>query len=347
MDAPEAIVLGIVQGLTEFLPISSTAHLRIAPTLMGRPDPGAAFSAVIQLGTLLAVLIYFRHDIARMTTAFVRGLINRRPFAEQESRLAWMIVLGTVPIVVAGLALKRLVKSPEWRSLYVISGALIVLALLMVAAEELVKIRQQSRGPQKSLGGVGWLDALLIGICQSFALIAGTSRSGVTITGGLFLGLTREAAARFSFLLSLPAVFAAAVLELYEERDELLAPGSATTNLIVATVFSAVVGYAAIAFLLRYLRSHTMHLFVIYRIALAALLLALVMSGRVPAEDKPARDSGQTVNSHPDVEKDAHGRTQAAPTPYNKHLRGVCSQTAAEERGGMAWLGRSSSRRGS
>jgi undecaprenyl-diphosphatase len=301
MNPLQAIVLGIIQGLTEFLPISSTAHLRVAPALLGWDDPGAAFTAVIQLGTLLAVLVYFRHDIARLVAAFVRGIVNRQPFAEQDSRLAWMIAAGTIPIVIAGLAFKKHIES-TLRSLYVISAALIVLALLMVAAEELVRIRQRSRAKEKTLDNLGWLDAILVGICQAFALIPGTSRSGVTITGGLFLGMTREAAARFSFLLSLPAVLAAAVLELYRERDQLLSGEGAAVNLLLATGVSAVVGYASIAFLLQFLKSHTMHLFVVYRIALGVILLILVSSGRVPAEEK----------SH-------HETRNRAPSPVAQH----------------------------
>jgi undecaprenyl-diphosphatase len=342
MSALQAIVLGIVQGLTEFLPISSTAHLYVVPALLGWTRPSTAFVAVIQLGTLVAVLIYFRHDIARMVTAFVRGLLSRDPFAEQDSRMAWMIIVGTLPVVVAGLALKKHIET-TLKSLYVISAAMIVLALLMVAAEELVKIRKQSRTPEKRLEGVNWLDALLIGICQAFALVPGTSRSGVTITGGLFLGLTREAAARFSFLLSLPAVFAAAVLELYKEREELLAEGK-VANLIVATVVSGLVGYAAIAFLLRYLRTHTMHLFVAYRICLGLLLLTLLRLGHLAPEEKPAESPGQAVNTQPHIEKPGQPRTQTAMAPYNKHLP---YEAALQHRGEMAWQGRSSSRRGS
>lgn len=289
MTATQAIILGIIQGLTEFLPISSTAHLRIAPALFGWDDPGAAFTAVIQLGTLFAVLVYFRHDIARLTLAFVRGLLTGKPFAEQDSLLAWMIGVGTIPIVLCGLAFKHAIET-TLRSLYVISASLILLALLMVAAEELVKVRQRSRAKETTLDRMGWFDAILVGICQAFALIPGTSRSGVTITGGLFLGLSRETAARFSFLLSLPAVLAAAVLQLYKERDTLLASESSAVNLLIATVVSAVVGYAAIAFLLRFLKTHTMFLFVGYRLALAALLLFLLQTGRLKPEETPRDD---------------------------------------------------------
>jgi undecaprenyl-diphosphatase len=274
----QAIVMGVVQGLTEFLPISSTAHLRIVPELWWGKDPGAAFTAVIQLGTLLAVLIFFRQDIARLTVGFLRGLWRRRPFEEADSRMAWLIILGTVPIVVLGFAFKEHIKG-ELRSLYVISAALILVGLLMAAAEEVVKVRVQSRTLQKGMSELSWVDSLVVGFCQALALVPGTSRSGATITGGLFLGLSREAAARFSFLLSLPAVFAAAVLELFKERKELLASRGDIVNLVLATVVAGVVGYLSIAFLLRYLRTHSLYLFVAYRVALAALLLALLHSG--------------------------------------------------------------------
>ncbi len=299
MNALQAIVLGIVQGLTEFLPISSTAHLRVTPALLGwNVYVGAAFTAVIQLGTLVAVLIYFRADIVRMTLAFFRGLYSRQPFADADSRLAWLIVIGTIPVVFAGLLLKKHIEG-GWRSLYVISAAMIVVALLMVAAEEVVKIRERSRMRQKRTDQLTWVDALVIGICQALALIPGTSRSGSTITGALFLGLSREAAARFSFLLSLPAVLAAAVKELYDEREVLLASRDDAVNLILATVVAGIVGYASIAFLLRYLKTHTMHVFVIYRIALAILLLSLLASGKLsPEEGKPekhAPESGSQI----------------------------------------------------
>ncbi len=284
MNAVQAIVLGIIQGLTEFLPVSSTAHLRVAPALLGWQDPGAAFTAVIQLGTLVAVFVYFRSDIARLTVAFFRGIASGKPFADNESRLAWLIVVGTLPVVFGGLFLKKHIEG-GWRSLYVISAALIVVGLLMVAAEEMVKIRRASRTAEKPTEKLSWLDAFVIGICQALALVPGTSRSGSTITGGLFLGLSREAAARFSFLLSLPAVLAAAVKELWDERAELLASQSDVFNLVLATVVAGIVGYASIAFLLRYLKTHTMHLFVLYRIGLAVILLLLLANGVVPAED--------------------------------------------------------------
>lgn len=275
MTALEAIVLGIVQGLTEFLPISSTAHLRIVPALVGWDDPGAAFTAVIQLGTLLACIIYFRQDIGLLIVGFFRGLRSGQPFRDPYSRMAWMIIVGTLPIVVWGLLFKKNIET-NLRSLYVVSAAMIGLALFLILAEWLLERRTRAGKKGKGLWDVTWEDALLIGCAQAVALIPGSSRSGVTITAGLFCGLTREAAARFSFLLSLPAVFAAAMLELYKERETLMGSQSDAVNLGIATVVSGIVGYASIALLLRFLRTRSMWPFIIYRLLLGAALLALL-----------------------------------------------------------------------
>ncbi len=282
MSLFEAIILGIVQGLTEFLPISSTAHLRIVPALCGWQDPGAAFSAIVQIGTLAAVLAYFFRDIIDITKAFVKGLLSGKPFETQNSRMAWMIGAGTIPIVMFGLLFKSEIET-SLRSLYWISAALIVLALMLTLAEWLMKQRV-ARGMQtKEMKDIGWKEALLIGIAQSIALIPGSSRSGVTITAGLFLNLSRETAARFSFLLSLPAVFAAGIYQLYQIRDSLLSSQSELINLTAATIAAGVVGYASIAFLLSYLRKHTTSLFIIYRIALGTGILGLIAAGYVQA----------------------------------------------------------------
>ena len=261
----QAIVLGIVQGLTEFLPISSTAHLRIVPTLLGWNDPGAAFTAVIQLGTLVAVLVYFRHDIVSIVRGVFRG-----------EQLGWMIAVGTVPVVALGLLFKHNIET-NLRSLYVIALAMIGLALVLALAEWVVRRREKLRGLEQ----VGWLDAIVVGCAQAVALVPGSSRSGCTITGGLFMGLNRETAARFSFLLSLPAVFAAGI---FEFRHALHEPAGEPVALAVATFMSFVVGYASIAFLLGYLKKHTTWLFIIYRLALGAVLLALLAGGKISAE---------------------------------------------------------------
>lgn len=272
MTIIRAIVLGLVQGLTEFLPISSIAHLRIVPALLGWPDPGAAFSAVIQLGTLVAVLVYFARDVAGLTGAALAGLARGRPLADAQARLAWLIVLGTVPIGVCGLVFKRFIEH-EARSLYVISASLILLALVLWVAE-------RRGGFRKPIEAIGFRESQWVGLAQALALIPGSSRSGVTITAGLFLGLTREAAARFSFLLGIPAILASGLFEFPELVRHGLG-GGGLLSLGVATVVSAASGYLAIAFLLRYLRTHTTHLFVWYRLALGGLLLALLASGRL------------------------------------------------------------------
>jgi undecaprenyl-diphosphatase len=264
----QAIVLGIVQGLTEFLPISSTAHLRIVPSLLGWPDPGAAFTAVIQLGTLGAVLVYFARDIVSIT----RDTLTAR------SQMGWIIAVGTLPVVVLGLAFKHHIEH-NWRSLYIIAGAMIGMAIVLAIAEALEKRRARLR----DMTEVGWRDGIVVGFFQAIALIPGSSRSGSTIAGGLFLGLQRATAARFSFLLSLPAVFAAGIFELLHARHELLATPEHVHDLIAATVVSFVVGYASIEFLLGYLKKHTTWLFIIYRLALGALLYALLFSGKLPA----------------------------------------------------------------
>jgi undecaprenyl-diphosphatase len=274
----ESIVLGIIQGLTEFLPISSTAHLRIIPALAGWQDPGAAFTAVIQFGTLVAVLIYFYRDILNMVAAVLTGLLIRKPLHNRDAQMAWMIAAGSVPIVVFGVLFKDSIET-SLRSLYVISGSMILLALALMLAEIFTRRRAAHNVPLKSLDKLSWGDAIGVGLAQAVALIPGSSRSGTTITGGLLLGLNRETAARFSFLLSLPSVFAAGVFELIKERHGLMAPEIGLTNVIVATVVSGLVGYASIAFLLSFLKKHTTYLFIIYRIVVGCALLALLQAG--------------------------------------------------------------------
>ncbi len=278
MTLLEAIVLGLVQGLTEFLPISSTAHLRIVPALLKwfdptRPwnDPGAAASAVIQLGTLAAVLGYFRREVSELTRALLRALLRGRPTETFSARLAWMIGVGTIPILIGGVACEPFILTHA-RSLWVIAGALIGLALLLLWAERVSPRRRE-------LEEVTVRDAVLIGIAQALALIPGSSRSGTTITAGLFLGFTREAAARFSFLLSIPSVAASGLYELYAIRHQLL--GTFRLSLLVATLVAGVSGYLAIGFLLRYLRTHSTSLFIVYRLVLGVLLLVLVKLGLI------------------------------------------------------------------
>jgi len=284
MSILEAIVLGIVQGLTEFLPISSTAHLRIVPALFGWNDPGAAFTAVIQIGTLVAVLYYFYADILRIATATVQNTLQGKPFENFDSRMGYMMILATVPIVISGLLLKTYIET-SFRSLYVIAFTLIALALLLMLAEFFVKVRVEKGEKQKELTDLSWLEAIVVGLAQCVALIPGASRSGVTITGGLFLGMTRETAARFSFLLSLPSIFAAGVYQLIKARDALFATTDSILTLAIATVVSGVVGYYSIAFLLNYLKKNSTYLFITYRIALGLLLLVLLFNGTLNATE--------------------------------------------------------------
>lgn len=271
MTILQAIILGIVQGLTEFIPISSTAHLRIIPALLGWDDPGAAASAVIQLGTLIAVIIYFFWDIVAMTRAFVRGIVRRKPFEEAESRMAWLIGFGTIPVGVAGLALKDFIEGSA-RNLWIVAGSLAAIAILLAFAEIYAKGRATKGVKEVTLG-----DAVVVGLAQCLALIPGSSRSGSTIMAGLFRGLTHSAAARFSFLLGIPAIGASGVFELVAEWDHL--GGLGWIPILVATVVSFLFGWTSIWFLLRYLRTHTTFLFVWYRIVLAGVMAILLLQG--------------------------------------------------------------------
>jgi undecaprenyl-diphosphatase len=269
MDLLEAIVLGIVQGLTEFLPISSTAHLKIVPKLLGWSDPGAAYSAVIQLGTVAAVLVYFAKDLLRLTRAFIAGLLARTPFGTEDSRLAWFVGLGTIPIGLLGLLFKKSIEG-SLRSLYVIAASLIILAIVLFIIERVATHK-------RTLSEMTLKDGLIIGLWQAMALIPGSSRSGTTITGGLSLGFSRESAARYSFLLSIPATTLAGVFELKHLLEAVERPS--TMALVVGTVVSFATGMAAIAGLLSFLRSRSMLVFVVYRIILGVTLIALLLTG--------------------------------------------------------------------
>ena len=268
MDWLQALVLGIVQGLSEFLPISSTAHLRIVPHLLDWPDPGTEFSAVIQLGTLVAVILYFRQDVWQLSTAAIQSLLKRELLDTTESRMAWSIAAGTIPVVVLGLGFKDFIKN-EARELWVIGTALIVLAIFLYLAERLSPRNRDIK--QLSFLQIQW-----IGLTQALALIPGCSRSGSTIMGGLMVGLNREAAARFSFLLGLPAIFGSGLYEL-KELIELGVSSDGYLNLAVGISAAFVTGYLSIEFLLRFLRNHGTLVFVIYRIVIGTgILLFLV-----------------------------------------------------------------------
>ena len=269
----EAIILGVVQGLTEFLPISSTAHLRIVPALLGWGDPGAAYSAIIQLGTVAAVIIFFWKDLIALTRAFFVGLFQRKPFGTLESRLAWYVIVGSIPVGVVGLLFKKAIES-SLRSLYVIAASMILLGIVLWAAEKLAAHR-------RGLDEMTMKDGVVIGLCQAVALIPGSSRSGTTITGGLALGLKREDAARYSFLLSIPANTAAGVFQLKQIIKDPHRPSAVL--LALGTVVAFAVGMAAIAWLLRYLRTRSTMVFVVYRLVVGSLLLTLLATGRLPA----------------------------------------------------------------
>ncbi|MEA2553118.1 MAG: undecaprenyl-diphosphatase, partial [Fimbriimonadaceae bacterium] len=280
MDLIQAIILGIVQGLTEFLPISSTAHLRLVPSLLGWKDaqghpfdPGSAFTAVIQLGTLLAVLIYFRKDLASALGGWIRGLRGGEAAKTLEARLGWAIVIGTIPIVILGIVFKHQIET-QFRSLDIIAYSLIAMGLLLLAADYTGK---QTR----KLEDVKPIDGLILGLWQALALVPGMSRSGSTITGGLFAGFNRAAAARFSFLLAVPSILGAALYELFKHRQEF--GGDLLLPAVVANVFSFVVGYWSIGFLMKFLQNHRVVPFVIYRVGLGLIILFLVHTGRLDA----------------------------------------------------------------
>lgn len=290
MNFLQAIILGIVQGLTEFIPISSTAHLVFASRWTnlydGNPEQITATIAVIQLGTLAAVFVYFAGDILNITAAFVRDhwnfVFNKRKlrfsgthgirplWMSDESWLGWLIILGSIPIGVVGLVFKDLIEGPTTKNLWIISFMLIGIAVLLILAELVGSKR-------KEIKDFGVLDSLAVGFAQVLALMPGASRSGSTIMGGLFAGQKREAAARFSFLLSIPAITASGLLEL-KEAIEIL-PRETFLPLLVATIVSGVVGYLSIWFLLAFLRKRSTAIFIIYRIILGVIILVLLQQG--------------------------------------------------------------------
>ena len=291
MTILQAIFLGLVQGLTEFIPVSSTAHLVFAARLVElyggadktlQAEQTTATIAVIQLGTLLAVLIYFTRDIINILRAFISDHLAmwrarnapEKPKLSKDAWLGWLVIIGSLPVGTIGLVLKKQIEGPFTKNLWVIATMMIVVgALLMIA--ELVGKRE------RGMDQLTVKDALAVGSAQVLALIPGSSRSGSTIMGGLFAGLTRETAARFSFLLSIPAIAASGLLELKEAVHK-LPPGSYGA-LAVATIVSGVVGYASIWFLLRYLRTHSTSIFIVYRVIVGGLILAALSIGYISA----------------------------------------------------------------
>lgn len=295
MTLLQAIILGIVQGLTEFIPISSTAHLVFASRWTnlygGNAEQITATIAVIQLGTLAAVFVYFASDILNITAAFVRDhwnlVFNKRKmrfsggggmrplWLSEESWLGWLIILGSIPIGVVGLLFKDLIEGPTTKNLWIISFMLIGVAVLLIFAELVGSKR-------KEIKDFGIFDALAVGFAQVLALMPGASRSGSTIMGGLFAGQKREAAARFSFLLSIPAITASGLLEL-KEAIEIL-PGETFVPLLVGTIISGIVGYLSIWFLLAFLRKNSTAVFIIYRILLGIIILVLLWQGVISSQ---------------------------------------------------------------
>lgn len=274
----EAIVLGIVQGLTEFLPISSSGHLRIVPELFGWSDPGASFTAVIQLGTMAAVVIFFWKDLWRIVAAWCQDawrIVKDRGTdggtSSDDARMGWYLIVATIPIAIFGFAFKDQIETGA-RDLRLIASTLIIGGLVLLWADKAGK-------RTKGIEHISTKDGITIGLAQSAALVPGVSRSGATITAGLFLGFTREAAARFSFLLSIPAVVLSGLFSLKDVGGGGLPVGPT----LVATIVSFLVGYAAIAWLLKYLTSHTLMVFVVYRVALGLLLFGLLAANVIDA----------------------------------------------------------------
>ena len=267
----EAVVLGLVQGLTEFLPISSSAHLFVLSQLVGWEDPGAAFTAVIQIGTELAVLVYFWRDITRIVRTWFGSLRNRALRSHIDARMGWYVIVGTVPIVVLGIAFQDVIETAA-RNLWLVAGTLIGFGIVLGIAD---RIGRKTEG----LNDLNARDGILLGLGQALALIPGVSRSGATISTGLLLGYTREAAARYAFLLAMPAVFGSG---LYEAR-KIGETAVAWPQTIVATVISFVVGLAVIAWLLRWVSTRSFTPFVVYRIVVGLLLIGLLATGTLVA----------------------------------------------------------------
>ncbi|MHC8560936.1 undecaprenyl-diphosphate phosphatase [Streptomyces albidoflavus] len=280
----ESFILGLVQGLTEFLPISSSAHLRLTAAFAGWHDPGAAFTAITQIGTEAAVLIYFRKDIATIVGAWCRSVVAlvRRDDSmrgNHDAQLGWLVILGSIPIGVLGVTLKDQIEGP-FRDLRLIATTLIVMGLVLGFADRLAARAETGGGRHrandgKTLRDLGVRDGLIYGCCQALALVPGVSRSGATISGGLLMGYTREAAARYSFLLAVQAVLASGFYELRDAGEGHVAWGQT----VFATLVAFVVGYAVIAWFMRFITTRSFMPFVYYRVALGILIFALVAAG--------------------------------------------------------------------
>lgn len=268
MNFLHAVILGAIQGATEFLPISSSAHIRVVPALLGWPDPGSTFTANIQLGTIVAVLVYFWKDLGNMSRATVQGLKDKSQRENPEFRLALATLVGSIPIIVLGLLLKSKIER-DFRALDIVAGGLIGMGILLLIAERVGK-------KNRSVDNVTWRDGVIVGLWQACALVPGASRSGSTITGGMFAGFSREDAARFSFILSIPSITLAGLYTLVTDRKDL---AELAIPLLVANGVSFIVGYACIAWLMQLLKKQSMLVFVVYRVALGLALLALLANG--------------------------------------------------------------------
>jgi undecaprenyl-diphosphatase len=273
MNLLQSIILGVVQGLTEFLPISSSGHLLIVPALLGWDDPGAAFTAVIQLGTEAAVLIYFRNDLWRVARTWLRSLRDPGLRVVPDARMGWYLVVATVPIALLGFAFQNQIETAA-RNLWLVGTTLVVFGLVLGLADRVGSHRRE-------VEELSFRDGALIGLAQSLALIPGVSRSGATISAGLFLGLERAAAARFSFLLAIPAVVLSGTYELMKLLTGKEHVGEPMLNVAIATVIAFVVGFAVIAWFLRYLTTHSMRLFVWYRVVVGIGVLILLAAGTI------------------------------------------------------------------
>ncbi|MFG3346448.1 undecaprenyl-diphosphate phosphatase [Streptomyces sp. NPDC048018] len=273
----ESFILGLVQGLTEFLPISSSAHLRLTAAFAGWEDPGAAFTAITQIGTEAAVLIYFRKDIARIVSAWFRSLFDKEMRQDHDAQMGWLVIVGSIPIGVLGVTFKDQIEGP-FRDLRLTATTLIVMGIVLgvadrLAARDEIGGRHRAVRERKSLKDLGVRDGLIFGVCQAMALVPGVSRSGATISGGLLMGYSREAAARYSFLLAIPAVLASGVFELKDATEGGHVSWGPT---IFATVIAFGVGYAVIAWFMKFITTKSFMPFVVYRIALGILLFILV-----------------------------------------------------------------------
>ena len=276
----ESLILGLVQGLTEFLPVSSSAHLRLTAAFSGWEDPGAAFTAITQLGTEAAVLIYFRQDVGRILAAWFRSLTNKEMRRDHDAQMGWLVIVGSIPIGVLGVTLKDQIEGP-FRDLRITATMLIVMGIVIGVADRLAARdenggRHRAPKQRKTLLDLNTKDGLLYGLCQAMALVPGVSRSGATISGGLFMGYTREAAARYSFLLAMPAVLASGAFELKDAAEEGHIAWGPT---MFATVIAFAVGYAVIAWFMKFISHKSFMPFVYYRIALGIVIIALVTAG--------------------------------------------------------------------